>query len=139
MISYIHRDEMVHFDFIIMLIQILMYEYPELNTKENEQYIYDSVAKAVELEKEWSVYMLEDIQGAADIDLEEFNEYIEYIANKRLRMFGLNNLFKEYTENPMPWIETFDDESINKTKSDFFEKKPTTYAQVSQKNGFNEL
>lgn len=139
MISYIHRDEMVHFDFVAMLVQILMYEYPELNNEKNIQFIYDTVGHAVELEKEWSAYMLEDVQEKADLDLEEFNEYIEYIANKRLRMFGLDNLYKEYAENPMPWIKTFDDESISLTKTDFFEQKSRTYSQVNVSNGFDEL
>lgn len=139
MISYIHRDEMVHFDFVAILVQILMYEYPELNTEENKRYIYDSIAGAVELEKEWSEYILEDIQKKADLDVEEFKEYVEYIANKRLRMFGLDNLYKEYPENPMPWIKTFDDESISNTKTDFFEQKPRTYSQVNTSNGFDEL
>jgi len=139
MISYIHRDEMVHFDFVGMLVQILMYEYPELNNKENTQFIYDTLETAVTLEKEWSEYMLEDIQDKADLDLEEFNEYIEYIANKRLRMLGLDNLYQEYSENPMPWIKTFDDESISMTKTDFFEQKSRTYSQVNASNGFDEL
>ncbi|MEX3713357.1 ribonucleotide-diphosphate reductase subunit beta [Cytobacillus horneckiae] len=139
MISYIHRDEMVHFNFIVNMVQILMYEYPELNNDENIQYIYDTMAAAVELEKEWSDYMLEDIQGVADIDLDEFKEYIEYTANKRLRMFGLDNLYKNYPDNPMPWIKTYDDESIGNTKTDFFEQKPREYAQVNTANGFDEL
>lgn len=139
MISYIHRDEMVHFDFVGMLVQILMYEYPELNTEENKQFIYRTLEEAVTLEKEWSLYMLDDIQEKADLDLEEFDEYIEYIANKRLRMMGLDNLYKEYTENPMPWIKTFDDESIGLTKTDFFEQKSRTYSQVNTANGFDEL
>ncbi|MEH6945597.1 ribonucleotide-diphosphate reductase subunit beta [Bacillus sp. JJ634] len=139
MISYIHRDEMVHFDFIGMLIQILMYEYPELNTEKNKQFIYNTLQHAVELEKEWSEYMLEDIQAKADLDLEEFYEYIEYIANKRLRMLGLDNLYKDYPDNPMPWIKTFDDESISLTKTDFFEQKSRTYSQVNASNGFDEL
>lgn len=139
MISYIHRDEMVHFDFVAMLVQILMYEYPELNNEDNVKFIKDTLEEAVELEKEWSEYMLGDIQDKADIDLEEFYEYIEYIANKRLRMFGLDNLFKEYKDNPMPWIKTFDDESIGLTKTDFFEQKSRTYSQVNTSNGFDEL
>lgn len=139
MISYIHRDEMVHFDFVAMLVQILMHEYPELNTEENVKFIYNTIGKAVELEKEWSAYMLEDIQEKADIDLDEFNEYIEYLANKRLRMFGLDNLYKDYPDNPMPWIKTFDDESIKLTKTDFFEQKSRTYSKVNKVNGFDEL
>lgn len=139
MISYIHRDEMVHYDFIIMLVQILMNEYPELNTEENSQYVYNAIKTAVELEKEWADYMLGDIQDIADIDLDEFKEYIKYIANKRLRMFGLDNLYPEIAENPMPWIQTYDDDSINLTKTDFFEQKSRTYSKVNQANGFDEL
>ncbi|WP_110928939.1 ribonucleotide-diphosphate reductase subunit beta [Bacillus massiliglaciei] len=139
MISYIHRDEMVHFDFVGMLIQILMYEYPELNNEDNIQFIQTTMQKAVELEKSWSEYMLEDLEYKADLPLDEFNEYIEYIANKRLRMLGLKNLYQEYPENPMPWIKAFDDESISKTKTDFFEQKSRTYSQVNAGNGFDEL
>ncbi len=39
-----------------MLVQILMYEYPELNIEENTKFIYTTIEKAVELEKEWSEY-----------------------------------------------------------------------------------
>lgn len=139
MISYIHRDEMVHFDFIVMLVQILMYEYPELNTEENTEFIYDTIDDAVKLEQEWIDVMLGDIEDIADIDVVEFHEYIEYLANKRLRMFGLKNLYEDYKENPMPWIKTFDDESIGLTKTDFFEQKSREYAKVGKSNGFDEL
>lgn len=138
MISYIHRDEMVHFDFIAVLIRILLTEYPELNTDENMQYIYDTVDKAVELEKKWAEHVLEDIADKLDIDMDEFNEYIEYIANKRLGILGLDNLY-EARENVMPWIKTFDDESISNTRSDQFEVKPRSYAKAGADNGFDEL
>lgn len=138
MINYIQRDEMVHYDFVATLISAMMTEYPELNTEENVQYIYDAVAGAVEVEKEWSKYLLEDLQDELDVDLDEFAEYIEYIANKRLRMLGLDNLYPD-RENVMPWIRTYDDTSINKTKSDFFEQKSRSYAKVDSGNGFDEL
>ncbi|GAA0343991.1 ribonucleotide-diphosphate reductase subunit beta [Bacillus carboniphilus] len=135
MISYIQRDEMQHAYFTTMFVRILMTENPDLNTEENIQYIYDSIHQAVELEKEWAEYILHDISG---IDLDEFEGYIEYLANKRLRQLGLSNLYKE-RENPMPWIHVFSDEMINETKSDFFEQKSRTYTKVTQSNGFDEL
>lgn len=139
MISYIHRDEMVHFDFVGMLVQILMYEYPELNNQENQAFIRQTIRHAVDLEKEWSSYMLAGIEEKADLDLDEFYDYIEYIANKRLRMLGLEHIYPDYPDNPMPWIKTFDDESISLTKTDFFEQKSRTYSQVNAGNGFDEL
>ncbi|WNS73827.1 ribonucleotide-diphosphate reductase subunit beta [Bacillus sp. DTU_2020_1000418_1_SI_GHA_SEK_038] len=135
MISYIQRDEMQHAYFIAQFIRILLTENPELNSEQNIQYVYNTIQKAVKLEKEWAHYILKDIQG---INLEEFEGYVEYLANKRLRQLGLENLY-EGRENPMPWIHVFSDEMMNETKSDFFEQKSRTYTKVSQDNGFDEL
>jgi ribonucleoside-diphosphate reductase beta chain len=135
MISYIQRDEMQHAYFISQFIRIMLTENPELNTEENIQYVYDAVDKAVELEKEWARHILKDIQG---LDLDEFEGYVEYLANKRLRQLGLDNLYAEQN-NPMPWIQVFGDDMMNETKSDFFEQKSRTYSKVSQSNGFDEL
>jgi ribonucleoside-diphosphate reductase beta chain len=135
MISYIQRDEMQHAYFIAQFIRILLTENPGLHTEENTKYIYQTINEAVELEKEWAHYILSEIKG---IDLEEFEGYVEYLANKRLRQLGLKNLYKE-RNNPMPWIQIFGDEMMNETKSDFFEQKSRTYSKVSQSNGFDEL
>jgi ribonucleoside-diphosphate reductase beta chain len=135
MISYIQRDEMQHAYFISQFIRILLTENQDLHTEENIQYIYKTIGEAVELEKEWAHYILAEIKG---IDLVEFDTYVEYLANKRLRQLGLNNLYEERS-NPMPWIQVFSDEMMNETKSDFFEQKSRTYTKVSHSNGFDEL
>lgn len=135
MISYIQRDEMQHAYFIGQFTRILMTENPELNTPENIDYVYETIGKAVQLEKEWAHYILADIQG---LDLDEFGDYVEYLANKRLRQLGMENLYEERS-NPMPWIQVFGDDMMNGTKSDFFEQKSRTYSKVSQSNGFDEL
>ncbi|WP_019153288.1 ribonucleotide-diphosphate reductase subunit beta [Robertmurraya massiliosenegalensis] len=135
MISYIQRDEMQHAYFIAQFIRILLTENPELNTEENIQYVYDSISTAVELEKEWARHILHEIDG---ISLEEFEGYVEYLANKRFRQLGLENHY-EGRDNPMPWIHVFSDEMMNETKSDFFEQKSRTYTKVTESNGFDEL
>lgn len=135
MISYIQRDEMQHAYFISQFLRILLTENPELNNEENTQYIYDTIAQAVQYEKEWAAYILADIQG---IDQKEFGLYLEYLANKRLRQLGMTNLYEE-KDNPMPWIQVFGDDMMNETKSDFFEQKSRAYSKVSQNNGFDEL
>ncbi|RLQ90112.1 ribonucleotide-diphosphate reductase subunit beta [Planomicrobium sp. Y74] len=135
MISYIQRDEMQHAYFIGQFVRILLTENPELNNEENIDYIYRTVDQAVQLEKEWAEYILADIEG---LDLDEFGDYVEYLANKRLRQLGMKNLYEERS-NPMPWIQVFGDDMMNGTKSDFFEQKSRTYSKVSQSNGFDEL
>lgn len=135
MISYIQRDEMQHAYFISQFVRILLQENPELDTEENRKYIVDVIGKAVELEQEWARALFKGIDG---IDAEEFEGYVEYLANKRLRQLGFPNLYEE-RDNPMPWIQVFDDGMMNHTKSDFFEQKSRAYAKVSQENGFDEL
>lgn len=136
MISYIQRDEMQHAYFISQLIRILLTEFKELNTEENINYIYETVNKAVELEKEWSTEIFKNISG---IDVEEFHGYLEYLANKRFRQLSLDNYYLNREKNPMPWIQVYSDEMINDTKTDFFEQKSRTYTKVSSDNGFDEL
>ncbi|MDX5476368.1 MAG: ribonucleotide-diphosphate reductase subunit beta [Bacillaceae bacterium] len=135
MISYIQRDEMQHAYFISQFIRILLTENPELQIDEHINYIYETIAKATELEVKWAHHIFKDIKG---IDLDEFEAYVQYLANKRLRQLGLKNLYEE-RNNPMPWIHVFSDEMINTTKSDFFEQKSRTYSKVTESNGFNEL
>ncbi|KHD84418.1 ribonucleotide-diphosphate reductase subunit beta [Heyndrickxia ginsengihumi] len=135
MISYIQRDEMQHAYFISQFIRILLTENQALNSEENIRYAYDTIDQAVKREQEWAHFILDGIEG---IDLHEFDGYLEYLANKRLRQLGLDNLYED-KENPMPWIHVFSDEMINNTKSDFFEQKSRTYTKVTQSNGFDEL
>lgn len=135
MISYIQRDEMQHAYFISQFVRIMLTENPELNNEANIQYAYDRIKEAVDLEKEWAGEILAEING---IDLEEFGQYVEYLANKRLRQLGLDHLYGD-RDNVMPWIHVFSDEMINDTKSDFFEQKSRTYTKVTQSNGFDEL
>ena len=135
MISYIQRDEMQHAYFIGMLIQTLMTEHPELHTQENAQYIVDSITEAVETEKEWAAEILGEIEG---LDLEEFDHYIEYLANKRVRQLGMDNIYPERS-NPMPWIQVFSDEMMQNTRTDQFENKSRDYSGATKKNNFAKL
>lgn len=135
MISYIMRDEQQHCYFFGEVFKQLLSDFPELNTPQNIQYVYDTFDEAVRLEVAWAYHILDDIAG---IDLDEFETYIRYIANKRLGMMGLDKAYKDAT-NLMPWIKPFTDEAMNQTRSDFFESKPRTYAKVNDDNGFDEL
>ena len=135
MISYINKDELCHSYFISQLLRAVLTENPELNNKEFTQWIYDYIKKAVEYEKEWSIFVLRGIDG---IDIDEMLKYIEYLGNKRLRMIGLEDIY-DADENSMPWIRVFSDENINLGKTDFFEAKPRSYAKTTDDNGFDEL
>jgi ribonucleoside-diphosphate reductase beta chain len=135
MISYIQRDESHHVYFFAEIFKQLLLDFPELNTKENIAYVYETIDKAVELEVNWANHLLEGISG---IDLQDFSRYIRFIANRRLTALGLDAAY-EGVDNCLPWIRPFSDESLNETKTDFFEGKSRTYAKVTTDNGFDDL
>lgn len=136
MISYINRDELEHGRFISELLRAVLAENPELNNDDMMNWVYDQYKESVELEIEWSNYVLKDIEG---IDLDDMHGYIKYRANKMLRLIGLHEIYPEYVENPMKWIRAYAD-NIDGTKTDFFEQKSRQYVKVNAiDNGFDDL
>ncbi|MEG6574522.1 MAG: ribonucleotide-diphosphate reductase subunit beta [Caldibacillus debilis] len=135
MISYINRDELQHGRFISELFRATLAENPEYNTETFIDWVYGQFRHAVEQETIWSRYILKDIDG---IDLTEMEGYIQYRANKMLRLLGLSDLYENRTENPMKWIRAYVD-NFDGTKTDFFEQKSRQYIKVGDLNGFDEL
>ncbi|WP_068779681.1 ribonucleotide-diphosphate reductase subunit beta [Paenibacillus sp. GM2] len=136
MISYIQRDENQHCYFFAEVFKQLLTDYPELHTPENMDYVYGTINRAVELETNWAHYTLKQVRG---IDLNELSDYIKYIANKRLKLMGLDKAYEGVDVNCMPWIKPFSDEALNATKTDFFEAKSRNYGKVGDDNGFDDL
>lgn len=135
MISYINRDELEHGRFISEMFRATLAENASYNNEEFIQFVYDSFRESVELEIEWSHYVLKDVDG---IDLEEMSGYIKYRANKMLRMMGLSEIYEDYVENPMKWIHAYVD-NFDGTKTDFFEQTSRQYMKTSDVNGFDDL
>ena len=66
--------------------------------------------EAVEQEKEWAAYLFKDgsMMGLNDRIL---NEYVEYIAGKRMRAIGIKNEFSK--KNPLSWTDKYLNSSDN--------------------------
>ena len=62
--------------------------------------------------------------------------YIEWRANLVLKNLGMTEIF-DTKSNPMRWIKSFDSESTNSQKNDFFEKRVTAYSKVTDQ--FDDL
>src|SRR5690625_2035930 len=135
MVSYINRDELQHGRFIAELFRATLGENPEYNTAAFNQWVYDSFDESVNLEIEWSKYVLAHVDG---IDLEEMAGYIKYRGNKMLRMMGLSEIYPDHVENPMRWIRAYVD-NFDGTKTDFFEQTSRQYTKTSDLNGFDDL
>ncbi len=119
-IEYIMRDESMHLNFGIEIINALKVENPELWTKAFQDRIVGLVRKATELEYTFAKEVFPT--GIFGLNATGFEQYIKFIADRRLERVGLPAQF--HTQNPFPWMsETID---LSKKKN-FFETRVTEY------------
>ncbi len=119
-IQYIMRDESVHLNFGISLINGIKQEQPELWTAEFQQHIIGLVKEATELEYTFAQTVFP--KGIFGMNAEGFKQYIEHIADRRLQAIGLPPQYG--VANPFPWMSEAVD--LNKEKN-FFETRVTEY------------
>jgi ribonucleoside-diphosphate reductase beta chain len=107
-ISLISRDESQHLN----LTQKILTKWkqgddPEMLQiiKEEEQYVYKMFELAVNEEKRWAQYLFKDGSMIGLNDKLLYN-YVEWIANRRMKAIGLKPMFDIPTKNnPLPWTE----------------------------------
>jgi ribonucleoside-diphosphate reductase beta chain len=125
--QYILRDESIHLNFGVDLINTMKAENPELWTPEFQLHISDKIAQAVELEYKYAADCLP--RGVLGLTAPMFREYVQYIADRRLERIGLKTRYG--SKNPFPWMsETMD---IVKEKN-FFETRVTEYQSAGNLN-----
>ena len=119
-IQYIMRDESQHLNFGINLINTIKEEQPELWTPEFQQHIVDLVKEATEMEYMFAVEVFP--KGIFGMNADNFKQYIEHIADRRLERVGLPAQY--HVANPFPWMSEAVD--LSKEKN-FFETRVTEY------------
>lgn len=120
-IQYILRDESMHMNFGIDLINQIKLENPQLWTPAFQAEARDMIREATELEKRYAIDTMP--RGILGMNAQMFNEYMEFIANRRCTQIGLKELFPGAT-NPFPWMSEVID--LKKEKN-FFETRVTEY------------
>ena len=118
--EFIMRDESVHLAFGCDLINTIKKENPEIWTQGFQEEIIELIKKSVELEKNYAIDACP--KGLLGINAEQFSDYVEYIADRRLERIGLPKVYN--TENPFPWMSQSTD--LSKEKN-FFETRVTEY------------
>ncbi|WP_077624130.1 ribonucleotide-diphosphate reductase subunit beta [Sediminibacillus massiliensis] len=136
MINYINRDEQLHVDLFVRIYKEVLNEYPDHDTEELTQFVYDTFREAVQLEIDWARHIIGNkIDG---ILLQEVEDYIKFYANTRCKQLGYEKIYPEITKNPLRWIKAY--EEVDLGKSDFFEQKSRQYTKVNfTDNGFDDL
>ncbi len=118
--EYIMRDESIHLAFGCDLINAIKAENPEIWTDSFQQEVTELIKQAVVLEKNYAHDACP--QGLLGINAEQFSEYVEYIADRRLERIELPKVYGK--KNPFPWMSQATD--LNKEKN-FFETRVTEY------------
>ena len=119
--QYILRDESMHCNFGIDLINSIKLENPHLWTNEFKAEIRGLIQKGVELEFKYAEDTMP--RGVLGLNASQFKEYLRFIANRRCQQIGLDELFPGVT-NPFPWMAEMID--LKKEKN-FFETRVTEY------------
>ena len=106
LIKFIARDENVHLASTQTLLKILPGDDPDFKkiAKETEQECVDMFMEAVEQEKEWADFLFKD-GSMIGLNTELLNQYVDWIAHKRIQAVGLPSPIKVPASNPLPWTE----------------------------------
>src|SRR5687767_7810260 len=118
--QYILRDETIHLNFGIDLINSIKEENPGVWTDQFKTEIESLIAEAVELEIAYAQDCLP--RGILGLNAGLFREYVQHIADRRLERIGLKTRYA--SKNPFPWMSEAID--LGKEKN-FFETRVTEY------------
>ncbi len=119
--QYILRDESMHLNFGVDVINQIKLENPHLWSNEFKEEIRGLMQKGVELEYAYAEDTMP--RGILGLNAGMFKEYLRFIANRRCQQIGLDVLYPGAT-NPFPWMAEMID--IKKEKN-FFETRVTEY------------
>ncbi len=124
MFRYTLRDESNHIELLRNLLMDLVEENRDVWTPEFRQELTDLMVEAVNLEKDFIRDCLP--VNAVGLSADDFMEYIDYIADRRLEGVGLPPL-NPGIRNPFPWLAELMD--IDKEQN-FFEGRVTEYQKT---------
>ncbi len=125
MFRYTLRDESNHIEVFRNLFMDLIEENKEIWTPEFREELRDLMREAVTLEKEFIRDCLP--VNSVGLTVDEFTNYIDYIADRRLEGVGLEPL-NAAISNPLPWLAEMMD---IKKEQNFFEGRVTDYQKSS--------
>lgn len=119
--QYILRDESMHLNFGIDMINTIKSENPHLWTEDFQGHVKDLIRTAVDLEYAYAVDTMP--RGVLGLNSGMFLDYLQFVANRRCQQIGLQPIWPE-ANNPFPWMSEVLD--LNKEKN-FFETRVTEY------------
>ena len=119
--QYILRDESMHVNFGIDVINQIKLENPHLWDEEMQELATQMILEGTQFEIEYAQDTMP--RGVLGMNANMMAEYLHFIANRRLAQIGLPEQFAG-VKNPFPWMSEIMD--LKKEKN-FFETRVTEY------------
>jgi len=119
--QYILRDESMHLNFGVDMINQIKIENPQLWTAEFQDEVTQMILEGTELEIAYARDTMP--RGVLGMNAAIMEEYLHFICNRRLAQIGLKEQFPG-AQNPFPWMSEIID--LRKEKN-FFETRVTEY------------
>lgn len=117
--NWVFRDESCHMNFAFEVVRTVRQEEPDLFDAEMEQQIVDMLNEAVECEMQFAEDLLSG--GVAGLSVADMRQYLEFIADQRLIMLGLQKIYG--TKNPFAFMDLQDVQEL----ANFFERRVSAY------------
>ncbi|MBF7684107.1 ribonucleotide-diphosphate reductase subunit beta [Acinetobacter sp. B5B] len=119
--QYILRDESMHVNFGIDMINQIKIENPQLWTAQFQEEVIQMILEGTMLEIEYARDTMP--RGVLGMNAAMMEEYLQFICNRRLAQLGLPEQYKG-VNNPFQWMSEMMD--LRKEKN-FFETRVTDY------------
>tara|TARA_R110002124_G_scaffold73245_1_gene196467 strand:- start:246 stop:1208 length:963 start_codon:yes stop_codon:yes gene_type:complete len=132
-ITYSIRDESLHVEAMTKLFREFIQENIDIWDDEFKAEIYQACREMVTLEDRFLELVFEegDIEGLTQAEMQE---YIRYIADRRLLQLGLKPNY-DIKNNPLNWL----DDVLGVEHQNFFEGRATTYMKAGMRGDVNKV
>ena len=117
--NWVFRDESAHMKFAFEVVKTVRKEEPALFNDQLERDIVTMIDEAVECEMQFADDILSG--GVPGMSVANMRQYLEFIADQRLAMLGLNKVYG--ARNPFDFMDLQDVQEL----ANFFERRVSAY------------
>lgn len=129
-VQYTTKEETIHANFGVTLVNQIREEYPELFDEELEQKIIEETEEAIKAETELIKWMLQDFENEF-LSEEILINFVKSRLNTCLKNIGIQYHIPVSTK-VLRSAKWFDEEILAPSSTDFFYKKPIDYAKKNK-------
>lgn len=117
--NWVFRDESAHMGFALEVVKKVRAEEPALFDENLKRQIVEMLDEAVECEMQFAEDILSG--GVAGLSVVDMRQYLEFIADQRLAMLGLQKVYG--AKNPFSFMDLQDVQEL----ANFFERRVSAY------------